>query len=97
LPTARTTRPAYYRLVEDFTPIGPVWRRPRHQAVRPLAAFATGFTLAGIAARYWVGESVPQIIETIASILLFLLIADLVRFWRWRRRAAASEPVRRLP
>jgi hypothetical protein len=46
--------------------------------------------LAGIVARYWTRETVPQIIQTVALMWLFLLVMDLIRFWRWRQTDAAS-------
>jgi hypothetical protein len=69
-------------LVEDFGPIGPLWRRPRRGAAWSLGVFALVMTLAGIAARYWARE-------TIALIWLFLLVMDLIRFGRWRHRDTA--------
>ena len=47
-------------------------------------------TLAGIVAHYWAKETVPQIIQTIALVFLFLLVMDLIRFRCWRQRGAAS-------
>ncbi len=46
--------------------------------------------LAGLVARYWTRETVPQIIKTVALMWLFLLVMDLIRFWRWRHKDAAS-------
>jgi hypothetical protein len=46
--------------------------------------------LAGLVARYWARETVPQIIKTVALMWLFLLVMDLIRFWRWRHKDAAS-------
>jgi hypothetical protein len=60
----------------------------------PLVKFPVGtpFTaaLAGIVVRYWTRETVPQIIQTVALMWLFLLVMDLIRFWRWRQTDAAS-------
>jgi hypothetical protein len=77
-------------LVEDFRPIGPLWRRPRREAAWSLGVFALVMTLAGLVARYWARETIPQIIQMVALIWLFLLVMDLIRFRRWRHRDAAS-------
>jgi hypothetical protein len=77
-------------LVEDFRPVGPLWRRPRREAAWSLGVFGLVMALAGIVARYWTRETVPQIIQTVALMWLFLLVMDLIRFWRWRQTDAAS-------
>jgi hypothetical protein len=53
-------------------------------------------TLVGIAANYWARETIPQIIQTIALMFLFLLVMDLIRFWRWRHRGDASRSAGRV-
>jgi hypothetical protein len=79
-------------LVEDFRPVGPLWRRPRREAAWSLGVFAMVMTLVGIVAHYWVRETISQIIQTIALMFLFLLVMDLIRFWRWRQRVPPPGP-----
>jgi uncharacterized membrane protein HdeD (DUF308 family) len=76
--------------------VGPLWRRPRREAAWSLGVFAMVMTLVGIVAHYWARETIPQIIQTIALMFLFLLVMDLIRFRRWRHRGAASRSAGRV-
>jgi hypothetical protein len=58
--------------------------------ITSLGVFGLVMALAGLVARYWARETVPQIIKTVALMWLFLLVMDLIRFWRWRHKDAAS-------
>jgi hypothetical protein len=77
--------------MEAFTPLGPLWRRPIRPALRFRLVFSVAMAASSAGARWWLHDSVSQIVRTIGLILVVGLATDLVRY-QWWRRGAARQP-----